>query len=163
MQRHGTTPRLRPVRSLALALTLLAAVAAAPARAEGQLVPAERAVKLFLAVCGATAPRDFAGAQKVMAKYGITAKQPTGTVFSKTEDLSFKIMDGPGFGKTCSMVFASGDKAATVQAAVPKVGPFRDTAFGLAALTPDRHLVIYQKSRAGGRTYFNLRLFSDRG
>ena len=154
----------RGLRNLAAALIATAAACGTGLAETGKaLVPAERAVGLFRAVCLGTVEKDFAGAAKVMAKYGIDRKETSGTIYSEAEDISFKIFDGPGFGKTCSMAFASKDKAKAVQAAVPKVAPFQDSAFGLVTVMTKGVLVIYKGTRNGGRMYHNLRMLSDRG
>jgi hypothetical protein len=79
-------------------------------------VSTARAVALFDAVCGGTAARNFSGAKQVMAQNGVTAPSPLGTttMFSTTEDLSFKVAPGD----TCSMVFGTRDSRSTVANAV---------------------------------------------
>jgi hypothetical protein len=81
-------------------------------------------VQLFEAVCGASLP-NFASAPARMAANGITLRSRSGTatMFSATENVSFQIQDGPGFGKGCSMVFMPRDSAANLNRAVAALGP----------------------------------------
>ncbi|MGL4319377.1 MAG: hypothetical protein ACRCS3_00790 [Paracoccaceae bacterium] len=129
-------------------------------------VSAARAVQVFESVCGETLP-NFAGATAKMQSIGVTAPSPSGTatIYSQTEDLSFQIQDGPGLGKTCSMVFGSQDSEASVVSAFSAIGTFRQTPLGNAATYRGRGaLVIFsgEMQRIGNTRYYNIRLLSER-
>jgi len=82
--------------------------------------------------------------------------------------MSFSIQDGPGLGKSCSMVFSSADPVETVMDEVPKLMPFEESPFGLMTLLEGQIIVVYQgtqvASPTGGDsvTYHNLRMLSAR-
>ena len=129
-------------------------------------VTATRAVALFDAVCGASLKDEFASAAKLAKANGVSVPSPFGTptIYSGTEDLSFQVQDGPGFGKTCSMVFGSTQPKATVMAGVSQINPFRPSDIGLMALYRDQQrLVLFVDggSAVGKTHYYNLRLLSD--
>jgi hypothetical protein len=164
------------IASLALILALTGCVqttttvtgGAVPAVATGTATPISsvRAVQVFEAVCGATLP-NFATAPRAMAANGITANPADSnpTIYSATEDLSFQIQDGPGLGRTCSMVFGSQEGEDAVLSALSRFGRFGQTAFGLATTYRGRAtLVIFsgEVQRIGSTRYYNLRLLSER-
>jgi hypothetical protein len=142
--------------ALALALSACTTTTApspvtAPAPTGG-VVPADwnpppvtpaRAVQLFEAVCGASLP-NFASATSRMAANGITLTSAIGTStrYSATEEVSFKIIDGPGLGKSCSMVFQTSGSPASLRSAVNALGPSADTAMGRAILYRGRNVIV---------------------
>jgi hypothetical protein len=133
----------------------------------GAMIAADRAASVFLSVCKESADRDFADAEAAMAQVGVTKKNAeTGTVYSETEDLSFRIMDGPGMGKSCSMVFITGDSPEQVADALPKVAPFQDSPFGPMTVLEGSIAVIYVAqnpgSGDGGPFAHSLRMLSVR-
>ena len=129
-------------------------------------VAAARAAQLFEAVCGDTLP-NFANAKARMQAIGVTVPSPTGTptIYSQTEDLSFQIIEGPGLGRTCSMVFGSQDTEGTIQTALSRFGAFQPTDLGAATVYKGRAaLVIFsgEVKRLGSTRYYNVRLLSER-
>jgi hypothetical protein len=133
----------------------------------GTMIDADRAVSVFLSVCKESADRDFADAEAAMANVGVTKKNAeTGTVYSEAEDLSFKIVDGPGMGKSCSMVFITGDSPEQVADALPKLAPFQDSPFGPMTVLEGNIAVIYVSQNLGsgddGPFAHNLRMLSVR-
>lgn len=124
-----------------------------------------RAIALFDAVCGATLP-GFSDAPRQLVANGITIPSPEGTAtqFSATEDVSFQIQDGPGKGRTCSMVFGTPDSPQTVTRGFAGLGQFVETPLGPGTLYRDtQSVVLIGASSAQGRiTYLNLRLLSER-
>jgi hypothetical protein len=146
--------------------TLAGAPGGAVSAGTATAVSSARAVQLMEAVCGASLP-NFANARATMKANGITAPSPTGTptMYSTTEDASFQIQDGPGLGKTCSMVFGSTDSQDAVLSALSRLGRFQATPFGPATTYRGRGaLVIFAGATrgAGSRTYYNIRMFSER-
>ena len=124
-----------------------------------------RAIALFDAVCGATLP-GFNDASQQLVANGITIPSPEGTatLFSATEDVSFQIQDGPGQGRTCSMVFGTPDSPQTVGRGFAGLGQFVETPFGPGTLYRDTDSVVLigASSVQGTTTYLNLRLLSER-
>ncbi len=139
----------------------------------GAIVPAAmapittaRAVALFDAVCGATVLNDFAKAPARMAENGITVASPYGTptVYSPTENVSFQVHAGPGFGKTCSMVFGTKENRATVMVGINAINPFRPSELGMTALYRNqKRLVLFDggDSKDANGTLYHLQLLSD--
>ena len=131
-----------------------------------QPVSPGRAVALFDAICGASLEADFATAKSAAAKVGVNVPSPLGTttLYGKTEDVSLQIKDGPGFGKTCSFVFVSTAPTEDVLTELTKIGPFMNTPFGPGTLyRGQRALVLLNaEKKSGNKTYYNLRLLSDR-
>ena len=128
-------------------------------------VTTARAVQLFDTVCGASLGSEFASAKAKMAANGITLPSPLGTatVYSATEDVSFQIQDGPGFGKTCSLVWGTTDARSTVTASVNTINRFQPTALGLAARYRNQdRMVLFDggRSKIGGTVYYSLKLLS---
>ena len=133
----------------------------------GAMIAADRAVSVFLSVCKESADRDFADAEAAMAQVGVTKKNAeTGSVYSETEDLSFKIVDGPGMGKSCSMVFITSDSPELVAGALPILGPFQDSPLGPMSILEGNIPVVYVfrnlGSGADGPFAHNLRMLSVR-
>ena len=152
------------MRKLAAILALSATPLTAQSVDPGTLpaVPADRAVALFAAICGDSLP-NFDSATDRMSANGITDAAQTGTFYSSRENLSFKITDGPGAGKTCSMVFATQDDTEAFVRAAFTLGAFQETQLGLAA--PYRGSIVLLGDRptsVGSVTYHNLRLLSQR-
>ena len=149
-----------PVETATPAVTPVTPISAAPAQ-----ISAARAVALFDAVCGASLP-GFANASALMAANGITMPSPRGTptMFSLTEDVSFQLQDGPGQGRTCSMVFGTTDAPQQTTATFATMGQFVETPLGPGTIYRNTTaVVLIGGSTPQGRvTLFNLRLLSDR-
>ncbi len=128
-------------------------------------ISATRALALFDAVCGASLP-GFTRAPALMAANGITVPSPTGTatVYSATEDVSFQVQDGPGAGRTCSMVFGTPHSAANAASTFSAVGQFVETPLGLGTIYRGTNAVVLigGSSTQGNTNYLNLRLLSER-
>jgi hypothetical protein len=134
--------------------------------ASSRSVSTARAIQLFDAICGGSLANDFASAKALMAKNGVTVRSPVGTatVYSETENVSFQIQDGPGFGNTCSMVWGTSEARSTVVTAVSKIGPFKSTPLGTATVyRGQRYLVLFGggSQKTGPVAYYNLKLLSD--
>jgi hypothetical protein len=149
----------------------VAILAAGTSQAEstdlGTMIDADRAVSVFLSVCKESADRDFADAEAAMAQVGVTKKNAeTGTIYSETEDLSFRIMDGPGMGKSCSMVFITDASPEQVADALPKLASFQDSPLGPMTVLEGNIAVIYVAqnlgSGDGGPYAHSLRMLSVR-
>lgn len=126
------------------------------------------AIAIFKDVCATTVARHFAGAEKRMETNKVSLPSPVGTstLYSTELDLSMKIVDGPGFGKSCSLVFAAAETPAMVRATFEanfsKLSPSMFGLTGIDAAT--RHLVIYQDAGLNrGRHYYHFTYFSDGG
>lgn len=166
---------VRQAGMLAWAVTACAALAACapdtstPASSApsdlGAAVSAARAKTLFDAVCGASLP-NFASAPARMSANGITRSSPIGSGlrYGATEDISFSVQDGPGFGNTCSMVLGTNDDPQRVIAAV--LGPATAVVEGMgqAALYPGTKALMTGRvaPASGGRNYVNIRMMSGR-
>lgn len=128
-------------------------------------ISAVRALALFDAVCGASLP-GFAQAPALMTANGITVPSPSGTatVYSATQDVSFQVQDGPGAGRTCSMVFGTTQSAATAADTFSVLGQFVETPLGLGTIYRGTNAVVLigGNSTQGPTTYLNLRLLSER-
>lgn len=127
-------------------------------------LPATEAARLFDTVCGGTLP-NFAGAQRRMASAGFTINASTGTRYHGAYDASMRILDGPGFGQTCSMVFVSGGSTNSVyQALQAGLGPMTDSPIGRAIAYRNGRTIILlaEPRRLNGQTYYNLRMWSER-
>ena len=128
-------------------------------------ISATRALALFDAVCGASLP-SFAQAPALMAVNGITVPSHSGTatVYSPAEDVSFQLQDGPGAGRTCSMVFGTTQSAASAANTFSALGQFVETPFGPGTLYRRSQAVVLIGRNAvqGDTTYLNLRLLSER-
>ncbi len=135
-------------------------------------VSVSRALGLFDAVCGAGLPK-FAKSKQLAASNGIGNQASTGTIFSETDNLSIKILDGPGLGKTCSMVFASAEPRSKAFAAYSR--KFGKISTPKTAGAPEGILLagysfqarfavvqIKEPKRRNGLNYYNLRLWSER-
>ena len=141
------------------------ATPAAPQNLGTAPISANRALTLFDAVCGAALP-GFAQAPALMAANGITVPSPSGTatVYSATEDVSFQLQDGPGAGRTCSMVFGTTQSAASAASTFSAFGQFVETPLGLGTIYRNTNAVVLigGSSTQGPTTYLNLRLLSER-
>ena len=127
-------------------------------------VSSARAVGLFLSVCEASLP-NFRNAPSMMTRAGVSETASTGTVFSSTEDVSLKILDGPGTGTTCSFVFATTESRSSVFATYGRAfGEILQSELGPVAANPRRTtLILMGEPRGnGGLNYFNLRMLSER-
>ena len=128
------------------------------------MLPSSQAVGFFDSVCGGSLP-DFDSAQNRMASAGYTVDAATGTVFSATYESSFKVLDGPGFGRTCSFVFGSAERPNQVNSVIEAAfGPIRVTPLGRAVGYQNGRtiIIINEPRRAGGFNYYNLRMWSER-
>ena len=161
----GCTTETAPAAAVKGAPAPVAATATGPAENAKPVAPA-RAKALSDAVCGASLKGDFATAPERLRANGFTRISPLGTptTYSQTENASFKIENGPGFGKSCSMVVATQSSPAAVRAALMPGKPMA-TPFGLAAIYANTGALIVEgpTNRDGGLNYVNYRLFSDRG
>jgi hypothetical protein len=124
-----------------------------------------RAVALFDAVCGASLP-GFANALALMTANGIAVPSPDGTatVYSASQDVSFQIQDGPGAGRTCSMVFGTTEPPQAAAVAFASLGQFVETPLGPGTIYRNTQAVVLIGGSAtqGPITYLNLRLLSER-
>ncbi|MEM9584562.1 MAG: hypothetical protein AAGA08_15745 [Pseudomonadota bacterium] len=127
-----------------------------------ELSPAE-AIGLFEDVCGGSLP-NFKEADRIMAANRVVVPSPLGTntTFHQSGNVSFNIVDGPGSGKTCSMVVSTNASKAKIRAATAKLGPFKSTALGKAAAYKGTLVLLQKESRIENKNYFNLRLLSAR-
>ncbi len=168
--------RLRRLSSAAVACLVMAAcvpdgaptTTGAPRSAEplanATPVSAARAKAMFDAVCGASLP-NFDAAPKLMAAQGFTRSSPMGTatIYSRTENASFQIKDGPGLGKTCSMVVATKDAPATVKASVRGTKIFQTMGSDAALYNGGKALILHQPpQKSDGLTYMNFQMLSER-
>lgn len=127
-------------------------------------VQVSRAIATFEAVCGASLP-NFDGAARLMTQNGVTNRAATGTVFNPTENLSFRIIDGPGSGRTCSMAFATTESRRTVfNAYTQAFGEIRPSPFGQTAVYRGRPalMIFGEARRVGNLNYFGIQLLSER-
>jgi hypothetical protein len=152
-------------RTLIPALVVLAACV--PGGGPAPVAP-DRALALFDGICGESLP-DFADAPVLMQAAGVTrpADDATGAMFGATEDISFRIEEGPGLGKSCRMVVATTDPAGMLDALRAATGGMQDTAFGPAGLYRGRRALLVVPAAAAaaepnGRTYIDARLLSER-
>ncbi|MGL4319378.1 MAG: hypothetical protein ACRCS3_00795 [Paracoccaceae bacterium] len=127
-------------------------------------VPASRAVALLDAVCGASLP-NFGTVDAAARASGFVAAAGGNTLRSASEEVSIRLADGPGDGKTCAMTFASTDAPDAVKAAFTTLGAFKDTPLGLATKYRGRPAIfIYDGpgQQVGGAQYYTVRLLSER-
>ncbi|MEM8592951.1 MAG: hypothetical protein AAGF13_10535 [Pseudomonadota bacterium] len=124
---------------------------------------AAEAVRLFQAICGETLP-NFDGVDTALQANGINQPSPgnSTTKFHPSGRLSFKVLDGPGVGKTCSMVFETTESKAQVDAALAELGNFRDSSLGTATLYKDTLVLTREPTAFEGRSVYNLRMLSRR-
>jgi hypothetical protein len=137
--------------------TPVAATAPAP-------VSAQRALALLDAVCGASLP-NFGTIDGALRNNGITTATQTNAMRGAAEEVSFRLADGPGDGKTCAMTFASPDGLEAVKAAFATLGAFKETPLGLATKYRGRPAIfIYDGpgQQVGGVQYYTVRLLSER-
>jgi hypothetical protein len=137
-------------------------VAASPIAASP--VAASRAVALLDAVCGASLP-NFGTVDAAARASGFAASADANTLRSPSEEVSFRLQDGPGDGKTCAMTFAATDAPDAVKAAFTSLGAFRETPLGLATKYRGRAAIfIYDGpgQQVGGAQYYTVRLLSER-
>jgi hypothetical protein len=127
-------------------------------------IPAMRAVALLDAVCGASLP-NFGTVDAAFRNNGITVATQTNAMRGASEEVSFRLQDGPGDGKTCAMTFASPDAPDAVKAAFTTLGAFKETPLGLATKYRGRQAIfIYDGpgQQVGGVQYYTVRLLSER-
>lgn len=125
---------------------------------------ASEAARLFGEICGGSLP-NFVGAQRRMTAAGFSIVASTGTQFHTTYDASMRILDGPGVGQSCSLVFVSSANPASVNRTLEAaLGPIVESPLGAAIAYPDGRAVtlVADPRRAGGQTYYNLRMWSER-
>ena len=133
--------------------TIAAPLAPAP-------ITAARAVALLDATCGASLPQ-FGTIDAALRASGITRPNQT----ELAEDVSIRIQDGPGDGKTCAMTFASAEGPDAVKAALTALGTFKDTPLGLATRYRGRPAILIYDGpgqQIGAVHYYALRLLSER-
>lgn len=153
---------MRPPAALAAILALSACqLTGTPAA-----VAPDRAVALFSGVCGESLP-DFADAPVLMQAAGVTRTGDAGAISAPSEDVSFRIEEGPGLGNSCAMVVGTTDPAGTLDAMRALTGGMQDTAFGPAGLYRGRKALLIvpaaaAEAGAGGRTTIEVRLLSER-
>ena len=156
---------VNPPAQTVLAAASATSVAVSPQTVGTASISAARALALFDAICGESLP-GFTRAPALMASNGITvpSRSGTATVYSATEDVSFQLQDGPGAGRTCSMVFGTTQSAATAANTFAVIGQFVETPLGLGTIYRGTHAVVLigGKSIQGPTTYLNLRLLSER-
>lgn len=127
-------------------------------------IAALRAVALLDAVCGASLPK-FGTVDAAMRANGITITTQTNATRAVAEEVSFRLQDGPGDGKTCAMTFGSTDGADAVKSAFATLGAFKDTPLGLATKYRGRPAIfIYDGpgQQIGAVQYYTVRLLSER-
>jgi hypothetical protein len=123
-------------------------------------ITAARALQLFEATCGAALP-NFGTIDTALRASGITGPNQT----SLTEDVSVRLQEGPGDGKTCAMTFGTTDPEPAVRATIGALGTFQQTPLGVATKYRGRNaILIYsgETRRIGTTGYFTLRLLSER-
>lgn len=138
--------------------------AAAPAATTPAPISATRAVALMDAVCGASLPK-FGTIDAALRASGITVTTQTNALRAATEEVSFRLADGPGDGKTCAMTFGSTDPHDTTRAAFATLGALRETPLGLATKYRGRAAIfIYDGpvEQIGGVQFYTVRLLSER-
>lgn len=121
-----------------------------------------RALTMFDEVCGASLP-DFARAQYNMVSRGVDFLTPTGTIYSKTEDINFKLMRAPR--PVCSMVFATTASNDAVFRTFSQIGTFRNGPAGPAARyrsTNATALLHGTARQLGNRRYHGIKLLAAR-
>jgi hypothetical protein len=158
--RVDTPPVLTPANPVSGAQVPLPAVQPASPAA----VPAARAVALLDAVCGESLP-NFGTVDAAARASGFVAATSGNTLQSTSEDVSFRLQDGPGDGKTCAMTFASADGPEAVKSAFASLGTLRETPLGLATKYRGRQAIfIYDGpgQQVGGAQYYTVRLLSER-
>jgi hypothetical protein len=136
----------------------------APQPAAPAPVPASRAVALLDAVCGASLP-NFGTVDAAARASGFVAATGGNTLRSASEEVSFRLADGPGDGKTCAMTFASTDAPDTVKSAFTSLGAFKETPLGLATKYRGRPAIFLYDGpgqQVGGLQYYTVRLLSER-
>lgn len=127
-------------------------------------VPAMRAVALLDAVCGASLPK-FGTIDTALRASGFAMASGTTTARSATENVLFRLTDGPGDGKTCAMTFWSTEGPDATRAAFSSLGAFRDTPLGLATKYRGRPAILIYDGPAeniGGVQCYTVRLLSER-
>lgn len=101
-----------------------------------------------------------------MATHGVSIPSAldTPTTFSATQNVSFRIQDGPGLGRTRSMVFGMPATPLTAARTFAPPGPFVETPRGPGTLYRGSLVDVLtgQTRIKQTTTYFNLRLVSDR-
>jgi hypothetical protein len=123
-------------------------------------ITAARALQLFEATCGASLP-NFGTIDTTLRASGITGPNQT----SLAEDVSVRIQDGPGDGRTCAMTFGTTDPEPAVRSTFSTLGTFQQTPLGTATKYRGRNaIVIYsgETRRIGATGYVTLRLLSER-
>ncbi|MFV0385794.1 hypothetical protein [Paracoccus sp. (in: a-proteobacteria)] len=135
--------------------------------AESAPVSAARAKALFEGVCAASLP-NFKSAPNTMRAMGFTRPSPMGTatIYSASENASVQIIDGPGLGKTCSLVVGSKDSPDALRNAVLGPKQMKGTPFGgeYGALYQMRNVLIMSEPplSSDGLTYMTFKMLSER-
>jgi hypothetical protein len=153
-----------PASGAAQPIAVVTTAPAAPAIYNAP-ISVTRAVALFDAICGASLPR-FEGAGPLMGRNGINQSEGDDglTLFSPTEDVSFQVQEGPGQGRTCSMVFGTTETVQAARTGFSVLGQFVETPLGPGTLYRNSQAVVLIGRNAvqGDTTYLNLRLLSER-
>ncbi len=127
-------------------------------------VTAARAVALLDAVCGASLPK-FGTIDATLRANGFAMAPGTTALRSATEEVSFRLQDGPGDGKTCAMIFAASDGPDAVKAAFETLGAFKQTPLGLATKYRGRAAILIYDGpgqQIAAVQYYTVRLLSER-
>jgi hypothetical protein len=153
--RVDAPPVLAPANPVALA---------APPAPTPMPVPAARAVALLDAVCGASLPK-FGTIDATLRANGFALASGTTTMSSASEEVSFRLADGPGDGKTCAMTFATTEGPDAVKATFGSLGTFKDTPLGSATKYRGRNAILIYDGpgqQIAGAQYYTVRLLSER-
>jgi len=166
---RGSTPVLRRSLVMCVALgvagcqtTTTPAVQPAPQNTQ-QTISAAGSVSLFETICGGALP-NFKSAVKRMKANGIDQPSPLGTstLYSASGNVSFKILDGPGSGKNCSMVLTTTEPKSKIKSAIARLGPFKETALGMTAGYNNALVLSRVTTAPNDDNVLNLRMLSTR-
>ncbi len=128
-------------------------------------VSAARGVALFDAICGKSLP-NFRKAERSAKANSVSDKAQTGTIYSTKENFSFRISEGPGNGKTCSVVFKSKSSDSEFKRAASNILTEKkvvQTSIGNGGLYNGTALVLVSDPiRSDGETYYSLKMLSQR-
>lgn len=158
----------RDMKRLVLTCSLVLALASGALPARAETLPAvgpKRGVALFDAICGKNLPA-FRNAERSAAVNGVDRRADTGTIYSGREDISFRLSDGPGAGKTCSIVFRSTASQSVIYSEAAKIASGRKitkSSIGDGGIYGDRALFLVQGPiSSGGAKYYSLKMLSER-
>lgn len=163
----GTSGLARRIQWAALICLIATLVHPGASSAQGDLpaVSAKRGIALFEAICAKTLP-NFSRAENVAKVNKITFHAGTGTFYSTIEDLSFRLADGPGNGKTCSIVFMSKQSKSAFHREAARIlteQKIIKSSIDEGGLYDGKALVLVNGPiRASGKKYFSLKMLSQR-